>query len=73
MRETAIRGRSLVLGGTKIGSPVWNVSPRAGWATAPAVSSPSSHRATWTAQSSRGISENSRVPSNGSTIHTRRE
>ena len=55
---------------------MWNVSPSAGCATAPAVRSPRSppprsHRATWTAQSSRGGSENSRVPSSGSTIHTR--
>ena len=36
------------------------------------VSSPSSHSATCTAQSSRGGSENSRVPSRGSMIQTRR-
>src|SRR6478752_5552113 len=71
LRETAIRGRAAVLGGTTGGRPVSNVSPWAGRATAPAVRSPSCHSATWTAQSSRGTSENSRVPSSGSTIQTR--
>src|SRR3954453_15712792 len=71
LRETAIRGRVAVLGGTTGGSPVSNVSPSAGSATAPATRSPSCQRATWTAQSSRGTSENSRVPSRGSTIQTR--
>src|SRR6478735_4739006 len=71
LRETAIRGRAAVLGGTTAGRPVLNVWPSAGRATAPAVRSPSCHSATWTAQSSRGTSENSRVPSSGSTIQTR--
>ena len=42
----------------------------AGRATAPTTGSPSTARATWTAQSSRP-SEYSRVPSSGSMIHTR--
>ena len=42
-----------------------------GWATAPATSSPACQSATCTAQSSRGGSENSRVPSSGSMIQTR--
>ena len=53
------------------GVPVLNVSPSAGCATAPATRSPSCHSATCTAQSSRGGSENSRVPSSGSMIQTR--
>src|SRR6478735_4390134 len=72
LRETAIRGRLEVLGGTTGGWPVLNVSPSAGCATAPATSSPSFHSATCTAQSSRGGSENSRVPSSGSTIQDRK-
>ena len=44
---------------------------RTGRLTAPAVSAPRSHRATWTAQSWRPCSPNSLVPSSGSTIHTR--
>ncbi len=75
VRETAMRGRSDVRWGTTGGAAVLNVSPKAGCATAPATSSPpdsfASHSATCTAQSSRGTSENSRVPSSGSTIHTR--
>ena len=76
LRETAIRKRSEVRSGTTGGRPVLNVSPITGWATAPAVSSPESgpvrsQSATCTAQSSRGGSENSRVPSSGSTIQTR--
>ena len=66
-----MRGRALLLGGTYGGSAVLKVSPSAGWATAPAVRSPRDHSATCTAQSSRGGSENSRVPSSGSTIQTR--
>ena len=48
-----------------------NVTPWAGSATAPATRSPDCHSATCTAQSLRPSSENSRVPSSGSTIHTR--
>ena len=67
---------------------VLKVRPWAGSATAPAASRPRgrppstrcteragsarSHRATWTAQSVRPSSPNSRVPSSGSTIQTRR-
>src|SRR4051794_5298614 len=72
LRDTAMRGRSAVEGGTTGGVPVLKVSPSAGWATAPATRSPSCQSATCTAQSSRGTSENSRVPSSGSTIHARR-
>ncbi|MCY1377857.1 hypothetical protein D9M69_654520 [compost metagenome] len=70
VRETAIRGRGAEPAGTTGGAPVLNVSPSAGCATAPATRSPSCQSATWTAQSSRGGSENSRVPSSGSTIQT---
>jgi hypothetical protein len=75
VRLTAIRGRSPVRGGTAGGEPVLNVVARPGCATAPATRSPPfsdlAHSATCTAQSSRGGSENSRVPSRGSMIHTR--
>ena len=47
------------------------VRPRAGRATAPATATPSMASATWTAQSVRPASLNSRVPSTGSTIQTR--
>ena len=71
VRLTAMRGRSLVRGGTTGGSAVLKVVAIPGWATAPATRSPSSQSATWIAQSSRGGSEYSRVPSSGSTIQTR--
>ena len=47
------------------------VMPRAGRATAPAATTPSMASATWTAQSARPRSLNSRVPSTGSMIQTR--
>ena len=52
-------------------SAVDNTFPRAGRATAPAIGRLSTTRATCTAQSERGTSENSRVPSRGSTIQVR--
>src|SRR5918994_1539743 len=45
--------------------------PRAGSAPAPATGDPATTRATCTAQSVRGSSPNSRVPSSGSTTQTR--
>src|SRR5450755_3770181 len=54
-----------------IGRAVLSSRSCAGRATVPAVSSPRSQRATCTAQSVRPASPNSRVPSSGSTIHTR--
>ncbi len=59
-RDTASRARTAsrrYVGGP----PVSNVSCRAGWATAPAVRSPSCHSATWTAQLSRGGSGSRRA------------
>ena len=52
-------------------APSRGSGPRAGRATAPATAVPSMARATCTAQSDRPRSLNSRVPSRGSTIHTR--
>ena len=59
------------MAGSSGGGSVARVSSIAGNATAPAVSAPRSHRATCTAQSLRRGSPYSRVPSSGSTIHTR--
>src|SRR5204862_7987876 len=53
------------------GQSLERVQPSRGRATAPTAAWPSMARATCTAQSSRR-SANSRVPSSGSTIHTRR-
>ena len=73
VRETAIRGRSEVRSGTTGGGGGAERLAERGLATPrrrpPAR--PDSQRATCTAQSSRGGSENSRVPSSGSTIQTR--
>ena len=72
-RLTTIRGRSGTGGrsATGAGRAVERVQPSAGRATAPTTGSPATARATWTAQSVRGGSEYSRVPSTGSMIHVR--
>src|SRR5689334_5303290 len=72
VRLTSTRGGRFSGGSSGNGPVVDNVSPSAGSATAPATRSPSSTSATCTAQSSRGGSEYSRVPSRGSMIQTRR-
>ena len=71
VRLTTMRG-TVAAGASGGGSSVPKTTPIAGRATAPTSGSPSTARATWTAQSSRP-SENSRVPSSGSMIHTRPE
>ena len=53
------------------GSAVLITTPRAGRLTAAATGTPPTTRATWTAQSDRPGSPNSRVPSSGSMIQTR--
>ena len=70
-REVTTTGRERSTVGTAGGGSVASVSSIAGNATAPAVSAPLSQRATCTAQSLRRGSPYSRVPSSGSTIHTR--
>src|SRR5438128_1165190 len=71
VRLTTTRGRPLVDGASAGGAALERTRPRAGSATAPAAGSPSMTSATCTAQSVRGGSPNSRVPSRGSTIQTR--
>ena len=58
-------------GGSTGGSPVESTTSRAGRATAPTTGAPPTDSATWTAQSDRPSSRNSRVPSSGSTIQRR--
>ena len=67
---TRIGGRS-TRGGSSGGSSVDSVMPGPGRATAATVGNPFSTSATCTAQSVRGSSPNSRVPSSGSTIQVR--
>ena len=68
---TTRRGCPLCGAGRSGSGSVHSVCPTAGSATAPAVGTPFSTRATCTAQSDRPGSEYSRVPSSGSTIQTR--
>ena len=70
-RLTIMRGGVAPVSGIATGSAVDNVMPSPGRATAPTTGLPSTTIATWTAQSDRGGSENSRVPSTGSMIHVR--
>ncbi len=71
VRETDSRMGPDARGASVGGSPVANKRPSAGNATAPTAATPATAKATCTAQSNRGGSPYSLLPSNGSMIQTR--